>query len=361
MANMEHLEILKRGVKAWNKWREENRDIMPDLSEADLRGADLRGAILIRADLSRAILIRADLSRADLRGANLIGADLRGAILRGADLSEAILSRADLSRAILIGAILSRADLSRANLRGANLYVTSRDYWKINDVECDYVYWDRNRETRTPDDRDFRPGEFEDLYKWRPLNEFERLIRKSIEFPEEYKQAGTDILNYFGEVLRKKYPDTKASVKIEQDGLKVKMVIDPVDGGKRDVIEKTLNEYGLVITGKMSPEEFTDDRNLIIELKSELRIAQVRIETQKDLLQDKSAQVDKLLSIVGQAVQSQPNVTVYQTKAEEIQGLTQTDKVGTLNQKYENTTVKDSNVGIIGDGSDVSGGINKPQ
>jgi len=36
MANEEHLKILKQGVEAWNKWREENPDIEPDLFELDL-------------------------------------------------------------------------------------------------------------------------------------------------------------------------------------------------------------------------------------------------------------------------------------------------------------------------------------
>jgi uncharacterized protein YjbI with pentapeptide repeats len=54
MANDEHVAILKKGVAAWNAWRDENPDIRPDLSganlneanlnEADLRGADLSGA-----------------------------------------------------------------------------------------------------------------------------------------------------------------------------------------------------------------------------------------------------------------------------------------------------------------------------
>jgi len=36
MANPEHVEILKQGVNVWNEWREENREIRPDLREADL-------------------------------------------------------------------------------------------------------------------------------------------------------------------------------------------------------------------------------------------------------------------------------------------------------------------------------------
>jgi hypothetical protein len=32
MANDKHVAILKKGVKAWNKWRDENPDIPPDLN-----------------------------------------------------------------------------------------------------------------------------------------------------------------------------------------------------------------------------------------------------------------------------------------------------------------------------------------
>ena len=66
MANKEHLSILKSGVSAWNKWRSEHREIIPDLSVASLGWANLIGT---------------DLRGADLRVANLSGADLREANL----------------------------------------------------------------------------------------------------------------------------------------------------------------------------------------------------------------------------------------------------------------------------------------
>jgi uncharacterized protein YjbI with pentapeptide repeats len=151
MANEEHLKILDQGVEAWNRWRDENRDIQPDLIEADLsraylgeadlsgahlrgaylgeadlggadlRGAHLRGTYLSQADLGGAHLSEADLIEADLIGAYLGGADLNGAHLRGAYLSQADLSGAHLIEADLSGADLSGADLSRADLSGAHL------------------------------------------------------------------------------------------------------------------------------------------------------------------------------------------------------------------------------------------------
>ena len=45
MANEEHLRIIKQGVEAWNRWRKENLEIMPDLSKANLNGANLRRAV----------------------------------------------------------------------------------------------------------------------------------------------------------------------------------------------------------------------------------------------------------------------------------------------------------------------------
>jgi uncharacterized protein YjbI with pentapeptide repeats len=48
MANDDHIAQLKKGVDAWNAWREENPDILPDLSEANLRGANLGRARLVQ-------------------------------------------------------------------------------------------------------------------------------------------------------------------------------------------------------------------------------------------------------------------------------------------------------------------------
>jgi len=174
--NQEHLDILKRGVEEWNKWREEHSEIQPQINgaslngvnlseinlsgshitnsffggtkfiganlhgvvmhgstvnDADLSGADLSegnfsGVNFTQANLFRANFTRTYLMRANFRGANLCEANLNEALLSGAEfyfanLGKANLIRADLSTAILTNAWLNMADLSKANLGGSYL------------------------------------------------------------------------------------------------------------------------------------------------------------------------------------------------------------------------------------------------
>jgi uncharacterized protein YjbI with pentapeptide repeats len=124
MANDEHVALLRKGVDAWNAWRDKNPTICPDLIEADLckaylGGANLSGANLALADLSQAYLRKADLNEANLAGAKLCEANLSVAKLYEADLTGANLFKANLSSANLNSADLSGAKLIEADLSGA--------------------------------------------------------------------------------------------------------------------------------------------------------------------------------------------------------------------------------------------------
>ncbi|CAI8008611.1 Uncharacterized protein in mobD 3'region [Geodia barretti] len=146
MANMEHVQLVRRGRDHVARWREANptepldlnaaymsyvRAPQVNISGADLRNSDLMGAVMRRANLSGCFLNPSHLYHADLReanlsaalfnGSNMRGVDLRGADLTGADLDRTILSDANLSGANLTNANLQRASLIGANLSGANL------------------------------------------------------------------------------------------------------------------------------------------------------------------------------------------------------------------------------------------------
>ena len=143
MANLEHLELLRQGVRVWNAWRTKAPLVHVDLIQADLIGANLSGANLSGANLRRARLKRAELYDANLCGADLGGADLGdaylieanldGANLSAADLGGAYLTRgylrgANLDGAHLVGAYLAKAHLDGANLNGANLDGANLDW-----------------------------------------------------------------------------------------------------------------------------------------------------------------------------------------------------------------------------------------
>ena len=160
MADEAQVKILKKGVKAWNEWREVNPETRPDLSganfrETDLHGADLNGADLVGitftgGNLHKSILAKANLSEADIRDVDLIGADLSQADLQGSTLGstrfcdanlngaafrQADLRATDLSGANLIEADFYEADLTAANLNGATLYGTNLSRVKLHRVD----------------------------------------------------------------------------------------------------------------------------------------------------------------------------------------------------------------------------------
>lgn len=137
MANLFHLEVLRKGKDAWNKWRRNHLVIEPDLSGANLRGANLSGADFGPADLVDlnlrgvkfcgttligAKLCGTNLSGADLRGADLRGADFSGSNLYGANLKGATLGGADLDRAYIGDTVFTSVDLSEVRGLGGVIH-----------------------------------------------------------------------------------------------------------------------------------------------------------------------------------------------------------------------------------------------
>jgi hypothetical protein len=118
--------MLKKGVTAWNAWRAENPDVLPNLSDAEFIEADLIGANLNGADLSEANLFGANLNEADLSAANLIGANLFGADLRAAILIDTDFSGADLTGCRIHGVSAWRLKLD-SRTKQQNLVITRDD------------------------------------------------------------------------------------------------------------------------------------------------------------------------------------------------------------------------------------------
>jgi uncharacterized protein YjbI with pentapeptide repeats len=147
MINPEHFEILRQGVKVWNKWRERHPSVIPNLTGGDffklnlaginftrayLSGANLRYSNLTQADLGEAKLTLANLSQSQCGGANLkfaalSGANFRFSKLHGANLSGADLSHADFENAVLDSTLFNGAELIKANFKDAVFTNTALD------------------------------------------------------------------------------------------------------------------------------------------------------------------------------------------------------------------------------------------
>ncbi len=127
MANSKHVEILKQGIEVWNRWREDNPDVRPELRRIDFRGifgeygTNLRGINFSRTHLEGSSLFRINLNKANLKDANIRSVHFMGVNLREANLEGAWLSGSRLTPMYSNEGIELLNDLSGANLRGAAL------------------------------------------------------------------------------------------------------------------------------------------------------------------------------------------------------------------------------------------------
>lgn len=110
------------------------------------------------------------------------------------------------------------------------------------------------------------------------------MVVRYLEFPPEYHSAGVNILSYFSTFLRKNYKNIEAAVRIEQEGLNVRMIVDPLNGDSI-TIEKALSEYGHFFNGTLPAEAITENQFLIVELKQQKRMAEMQLEHTQELLE----------------------------------------------------------------------------
>lgn len=117
VANPEHLEILNKGVEAWNEWRKAiGVDITPDLSKADLSHMNLQNVDFSATDLTHAYISDTDLSGAVLGDTIFLLTDiervsLRDATIEGVDFTYTDLAEVDLTNATIGSLTFGRMDL----------------------------------------------------------------------------------------------------------------------------------------------------------------------------------------------------------------------------------------------------------
>ena len=129
------------------------------------------------------------------------------------------------------------------------------------------------------------------------------MLERSIVFPPEYKQAGVAILSYFSEIVAKKYPNEDVQVSILQNGNSVTLRVETSEG-KIEQIEKTLEQYGLVVTGKLPLNAFTTDRELIRDLKTRLEVTSLELRLRQESYLEQKSNYDKRVGSLEEQVQN---------------------------------------------------------
>jgi hypothetical protein len=116
-------------------------------------------------------------------------------------------------------------------------------------------------------------------------------IYRSIEFPPQYVKAGIIILQNFNSILAEKYPEYLVSVKIEQIGNTINLIIDSGDGSQT-IIEEVLDDYISVVAGSLDPASFFSSQRQITNLQHQLEIANLQIKHDMIVLGEKDKQIE---------------------------------------------------------------------
>lgn len=102
-------------------------------------------------------------------------------------------------------------------------------------------------------------------------------IFRSIAFEPEHIQAGISILSYFGEILKQRYSDIEAKIRIERRDDIVTLIIES-ELGVIEKIERTLDAYGDIVTGSLQASSLLANSVDIerLEMKLEMSAMEIR-------------------------------------------------------------------------------------
>lgn len=170
MANTQHLSYLRRGVSAWNQWRDDEPDVKPDLSNlvfsevlADIsqcQGQDQdsksqdqdktqdnntqdsstlpRQICFVGANFSEVNLNSATIANINLRDANFNNANLESANITNVNLENAIITNVNANNAVFSDSRLFKTDLEGATLQHSKFW--NSDLREINLWNADLEY-----------------------------------------------------------------------------------------------------------------------------------------------------------------------------------------------------------------------------
>jgi len=127
MANREALQMLTRGMVAWNSWREDHGNQPVDMTGTDLRAFDFHGYRLHGVDFSRCNLTAANFYESVLSGVHFVGVTAPEAKFLFASACQVFFEECDLARADFSRVDFQMVSFQRSNLEEADLIYSHFD------------------------------------------------------------------------------------------------------------------------------------------------------------------------------------------------------------------------------------------
>ncbi|MBH8559860.1 hypothetical protein [Hymenobacter negativus] len=109
-------------------------------------------------------------------------------------------------------------------------------------------------------------------------------VDRALVFPPEFYQAGVTVLSNFGNILKQKYPNINARVRIEQDGNTVRMHVSLPDGEVK-VAEEVLDKYLKVVQEQEPPSALLDNPLQVAMLEQKLEMVKLELRSSASMYQ----------------------------------------------------------------------------
>ena len=117
---MDLIKLLNCEAAVWDKWRDDNPSIRPDLCGIDLSGKDLSGRDFHYVNFQNAILIGTNFSDCNLSSANFTAAQMQNCTINHTLAEWADFSDACLDNATLMGSCFEKASMERVSMHKVN-------------------------------------------------------------------------------------------------------------------------------------------------------------------------------------------------------------------------------------------------
>lgn len=255
--------------------RANNRDFVTmNLNNSVIKNANFFKSSFNRITATNSTFEQCNLFNVAMCGANLsnsefIKCDMRSINCKFADLSYATFKGTDLRDTKFLCTNLTGVDIDDGtDLHGAILYNVTIDEETRNLIEnlnigASFIY--------------------ETFYK----------IVKKIEFPLGYQELGMSLLSHCASIINDKYFHQDVRIKLEQDGLEFKFIVESERGGLIDEVKILLKRYSMLIKNNITPEEFyrdeIKDKELkILRLEKTIGIFKQEVALLRDYLQKNS-------------------------------------------------------------------------